>query len=302
MIQIRESSVSNVFEFMRQLVRRGGPNPCEYDDLGNAIGQLSRLYRCGKWKQRHSDGLRRMLGRAYSASTLQGFVYHKPHGYAGDYEIIDRIYQRWVSPDPQLRAWDRHFHELPPTKAVRNRKSFFLQVLEDLYRSRSGPLSVLNVASGPCRDVLELLSRDRPRLAFTCVDQDQNAINYASKLLADHAEQVTFVKMNALRCRLDSRFDVVWSAGLFDYFPDRLFVRGLKSLYRHVRPGGELIIGNFSPNNWARDYMELMGEWYLQHRTAEQLCDLAEQAGLAYRQLRVEQEPEAVNLFLRILR
>jgi SAM-dependent methyltransferase len=302
MIQVAEPSVSNVFGYMRDLREQGGPDLADFSQFGGVIGQIGQLHRSGKWGPRHSQGLRRMLGPAFSTDTMQGFVYHKPHGYAGDYEIIDRIYQCRVSPNPQLRRWDRLFHELPPAKAVRNRKSFFLAEMEKLYRSKPGPIEVLDVASGPCRDVYEYLSQQRPRLSITCVDQDQEAIDYASQLLADYADQVTFVKTNALRCRLHREFDLVWSAGLFDYFTDRLFVRGLQSLYRHVRPGGEMLIGNFSPNNMARDYMEVIGEWFLHHRTAEQLLDLAEQAGLEYNHIQVDQEPEGVNLFLRVRR
>jgi extracellular factor (EF) 3-hydroxypalmitic acid methyl ester biosynthesis protein len=302
MIETRDPSVSGVFDFMKEVERRGGPDTSDYVDFVNAISQIGYLHRCRRWEQRHSNRLRCMLGPAFSIDTMQGHAYHKPHGYAGDFEIIDRIYQHWVSPDPRLKRWDIMFHELPATRAVRNRKSFFLQLIEDLYRSRSGPLSVLNVASGPCRDVAEFLYRGRPRLEFTCVDQDQKAIDYASRLLGDYSEQVTFVKANALRCRLNSTFDVVWSAGLFDYFSDRFFVCALKSLYRHVRPAGELVIGNFSPNNWAKDFMEAMSEWYLHHRTAEQLLALADKARLKYRRIWVDQEPEEVNLFLRIMR
>lgn len=302
MIQVAEPSVSNVFHYMRELRKQGGPKPADFPQFGGVIRQIGQLHRSGKWEPRHSQGLRRMLGPAFSPETMQGFVYHKPHGYAGDYEIIDRIYQCRVSADPQLQTWDKLFHELPATKAVRNRKSFFLAEMEQFYRSQPGPISVLDVASGPCRDVYEFLSQDRPRVAITCVDQDEEAIAYASQLLADYAHQVTFVKMNALRCRLNREFDLVWSAGLFDYFTDRLFVRGLQSLYRHVQPGGEMLIGNFSPNNVARDYMEVIGEWFLHHRTAEQLFDLVEQAGLEYRHIQVDREPEGVNLFLRVRR
>jgi hypothetical protein len=57
-----------------------------FSQFGGVIGQIGQLHRSGKWGPRHSEGLRRMLGPAFSTDTMQGFVYHKPHGYAGDYE------------------------------------------------------------------------------------------------------------------------------------------------------------------------------------------------------------------------
>src|SRR6202007_1419306 len=91
-----------------------------------------------------------------------------------------------------------------------------------------------------------------------------------------------------------------WAAGLFDYFSDRLFVRVVKRLLHAVRDGGELVIGNFGPDNPSRTYMEVLGQWHLQHRSASRLSALATQAGVPPESVRVECEPEGVNLFLRI--
>ena len=68
------------------------------------------------------------------------------------------------------------------------------------------------------------------------------------------------------------------------------------------KPGGEVVVGNFGDFNPSRDYMELFGNWCLEHRSREKLCQLAEQAGAVLDQTRVEWEPEGVNLFLHIRR
>ena len=62
--------------------------------FGRVIHQIGQMHRSGKWEPRHSQGLRRMLGPAFSPETIQGMQRldcDKPHGYAGDYEIIDRM-------------------------------------------------------------------------------------------------------------------------------------------------------------------------------------------------------------------
>ena len=45
-----------------------------------------------------------------SLETMQGHAYLKPHGYAGDFELIDKIYTYWKSDDPNLIRWDDYFH------------------------------------------------------------------------------------------------------------------------------------------------------------------------------------------------
>lgn len=46
-------------------------------------------------------------------------------------------------------------------------------------------------------------------------------------------------------------------------------------------PGGKLVIGNFSDENPNRAFMEGGMNWFLHHRSPEQLIDLAKQAGAA---------------------
>jgi extracellular factor (EF) 3-hydroxypalmitic acid methyl ester biosynthesis protein len=160
---------------------------------------------------------------------------------------------------------------------------------------------VLNLGSGPCRDLAEFLaSEPEAELCVDCVDQDPSAIAYAQGLVGrTHSRAaVRFIQANVLRFRPERHYDLVWSAGLFDYLPDRLFVQVLSRLLRHVRPGGRLVVGNFAPGHETQLYMELVGDWVLTYRTGEQLIDLALAAGADRDTVRVEAEPEGVNLFL----
>jgi hypothetical protein len=61
-------------------------------------------------------------------------------------------------------------------------------------------------------------------------------------------------------------------------------------------------VGNFSDFNPSRDYMELLGDWVLQHRTRDRLRELALEAGAAEDAIDVQWEPEGVNLFLHVRR
>jgi hypothetical protein len=130
---------------------------------------------------------------------------------------------------------------------------------------------------------------------------DARAIAYASELCKAWTNRVSFIQANAARLRLSRRFDLVWSAGLFDYFNDRGFAHLLKRLAAHVRrDGGEVVIGNFSASNPTLAYQELCGDWHLNHRSAEVLVGIARQACGPSVEIAVEREPEGVNLFLRV--
>jgi hypothetical protein len=138
------------------------------------------------------------------------------------------------------------------------------------------------------------------RIAMTSVDADPNAIAYAQRLLSRNSDRVFFLNVNVLSYRAKTKFELIWSSGLFDYFTDHVFVRLLHRLLTFSAPGGELIIGNFSRQNPSRSFMELFGEWFLYHRSPAELIALAKAAGAKEENIRVGQEPECVNLFLHI--
>jgi len=67
-----------------------------------------------------------------------------------------------------------------------------------------------------------------------------------------------------------------------------------------IEEGGQLVIGNFAPDNPTKHYMELIGDWRLVYRNRDQLLELALQCGISSRAVEVRQEPEGVNLFLHV--
>ena len=279
----------------QDLVLSGGPTLADYAVFTSLVDNIYESPRESKVSA--VTTLRRILAPTLVCDCMQGFVYLKPHGYAGDFEILDRIYQNWLSPQPHLKRWDEYFRHQTAPQAVGNRKQYFIDCISSLKGRQS---KVLNVASGPGRDLLEYFQLfPTTEHLFTCVDIDPDAIAYEQRLCAPFIRRVTFVQTNALCFQSTDRYDIIWSGGLFDYFEDRLFIVTLKHLLRLFAANGECIIGNFSTVNPTRPYMEL-GEWYLHHRTAEDLRTFAIRAGARPEMIDVRSEPLGVNLFLHI--
>jgi SAM-dependent methyltransferase len=201
--------------------------------------------------------------------------------------------------DPALRRWDEYNYEIAAARAVRNRKVYFKALVSEHARRRQ-PMRVLNLAAGPGRDVYEWLVENTGDVCFTCVEIDPAAISFARNLNRHYLDRVSFLHENALRFRPAASFDLIWSGGLFDYFSDRVFTTLLRRLLRALAPGGELAIGNFSVHNPSRPYMEVVGQWFLEHRTSDHLRSLAQSAGVDPGNVRIDSEDEGVNLFLRI--
>jgi extracellular factor (EF) 3-hydroxypalmitic acid methyl ester biosynthesis protein len=286
-----------------QFIQAGGPEETEYEEMTSIWDSLIVDTQPSVPDGQSRDRLLDLFGEEFLSQTIQGWSYRKPYGYAGDFEIIDFIYQHKIIADARFQKWDKYLHSLHATRAVRNRKDYFIQLVKDGCSKAQRQFRVLNIASGPCRDVLELFQVVSPeKVKLHCVDLDPNAIQYAKKLLGNFSEAVEFSRANIFKFDTTEKFDLVWSAGLFDYFDDENFIKVLSKLYSWCAPKGEVVIGNFSVENPTRSYMEKAYDWYLFHRTEEQLKTLASKVSLVGNHMEVKSEPLKVNLFLHMKR
>jgi len=301
-----ESSLLSQFDDLFQdFIVKGGPLPPEYAVLNRAIRHLGDAVRAGVVDPQDLQTYVQHTTRLYLQGTMQAEAVERQYGYSGDFHIIDHIYKRHISENPQRRLWDLYFHAQAAPVAVRNRKAYFqdLMVRHMASRPDNQRLEVLNVASGPGRDMREFFQEHPDKPVFIdCVDMDARAIDYARNLCAPWLDKLAFHHRNVLRFIPTRGYDLVWSAGLFDYLSDKLFVHLLKTLLAVTKPGGEVVVGNFSDFNPSRDFMELLGHWQLNHRSRETLLALTSQAGISPNQVQIHWEPEGVNYFLHIRR
>ena len=294
--------MDNHIQYIRYLIDKGGPEENDYAALDTWVNKVSQEVHDGTLAKNQISKIQDEFGDAFSENTMQGFAYNKPHGYAGDFEIIDRIYQKYISSQPHLTNWDIYWQKHSAANAVRNRMGHFSKVITEqlLEHSPSKKLNILNVASGPGRDMLYFFENNpTANVHIDCVEQDENAISHATDVCHKHINKITFINKNAIRFNTDKKYDLIWSAGLFDYFENKVFIYMLKRLNQLIHREGRIIVGNFSTNNPSKPFMEIF-EWHLFHRSPEQLKELAISAGIFEEQISIDKEKSGVNLFLNI--
>lgn len=279
-------------DFLQELVIKGGPDIEDYDRLIDLVNGLDK---------EQYPAFREAIAPALNENSIQGWTYTKPFGYAGDFINIEKIYRQHVSPNFLYRNWDRFYHIQHAARAVRNRKEFFKEVAATLEARDDRPKNVLILGSGPATDLFEYLeSCPDSRMHFDLIDWDQKAIDYATEKNRAHLGRITFHKLNILRYRTHKFYDLIWSAGLFDYFREKHFVYLVQKFEQLLAEGGEMVIGNFSKANPTRRLMEAFGEWYLIHRSEYELMKLSVDAGVSEENISIDREPLGINLFLRI--
>ncbi len=283
----------DVDSYIKEIFAKNGPDKEDYEFFFGLVDRINA---------EDVEDFRKKISPILNPDSLFGFSYTKPFGYSGDFFIIEKIYQNYVNRDERYRKWDEFLHSAGAVIAVRNRKTLAIKIFEELNEKAMGVRQdVLILGSGPVTETFEFFEKnpDNP-LIFEMLDMDSRAIRYAKNKNRKYLSSMTFHNANVIRFAPDNKFDLIWSAGLFDYFKGKHFVYLLKKYYEYLNEGGEIIIGNFNVENPSRRSMEIMGDWFLYHRSADELKQFAFQAGVEESKIEVIQEPLGINLFLRV--
>ncbi len=283
---------SGVFEFIDYLIGKGGPEPPDYCEFTTIVNNLSAA---------EIDEFRGRIKTVLNDNTLIGHGFVKPFGYPGDFTLIDKIYKFEINEDPKYKNWDLFFQNQPGAIAVRNRKDFFLEYCKMLVTKKTEP-RVLILGSGPASDVYEFMSNysGPSTISFDLIDFDQSAIDFSMEKNHRFNGQITYNRINALRFNSYRLYDLIWSAGLFDYFKDKHFTFLIRKYINCLTEDGEMVISNFSTKNPTKRLMEVLSDWYLNLRAESDLFRIASEANIDKEMVSVEKEPLGINLFLKI--
>lgn len=70
-------------------------------------------------------------------------------------------------------------------------------------------------------------------------------------------------------------YDIICSAGLYDYLDNRICKLLTGKIYKQLKPGGRIVIGNFSPAANTRSFLDLIMDWALIYKNKEELESIA---------------------------
>jgi hypothetical protein len=281
-----------VSEFLDYLIEKGGPELQDYDNFTSIVNNLEPV---------KIDDFRNKIKTILNKNTLIGHGFVKPYGYPGDFTLIDKIYSFEINQDLQFKNWDLFFQNQPGANAVRNRKDFFVEYCKNLSQRKENA-KVLILGSGPASDVYEFLTNysGGNNINIDLIDFDQYAIDFSVEKNKKFNGQISYNKINALRYNSYKLYDLIWSAGLFDYFKDKHFSFLIRKYINCLTDDGEMVISNFSTKNPTKRLMEVLSDWYLNLRTESDLFRIASDGYIDKELVSVDKEPLGINLFLKI--
>lgn len=247
------------------------------DGLRNVRAKLDPLV----WRDLSADViLRHEIAKVLFQCPLTRRSNQKPRGYAGDAELLDHIYglgDAARAPHPATAAGQIYFYTVnsPACRAVRRRREILADEI-DAVAARTSPRKpeILSIACGHLREAeLSSAIRNRATGRFVALDQDEESLDVVRRSyggLGVEARRGTVRSIIAKKAAFKD-MDLVYAAGLFDYLAAPVAMRLIERMFSFLRPGGRLLIANFSPDGPDVGYMETFMDWWLILRTAEEV-------------------------------
>ncbi len=269
----------------------------------------------------HKFYARRQLHPLFLCSPFLYRTFHKPLGYAGDYEMVNMMLR-----DPFeggslfAKNLNNAFLQSPPAVAHRNRIEYLGDMLraETEANAREGRRTkILNLGCGPAREVENFLHNEElSDLAnFTLLDFNRETIDYTQRHLmqarttAGRVTPINFVERSVHQLLRQAAggddelawegFEVVYCAGLFDYLSQRVCKRLVEVFFRLLKPGGLLVVTNVGTANPSKGVMEYIMEWNLIYRDDTGMRDLIPDS-VSPRDCSLKKDATGVNYFLEV--
>ncbi len=267
----------------------------------------------------HKSFARRELHPLVLCSPFVNRSYTKPLGYAGDYEMVNMMLFESEARAPSLYAKlvDSYHLNAAAPMAHRNRivmlKERLSRESERVIYEEERLFTVLNMGCGPASEVQKFV-RDNThsnQTSFRLMDFNEDTLAYTEKKVASAVAEsgnkpiIEFVnksidellhEIQQENSTITTQYDMVYCAGLFDYFSDQICKRLVAMFYSWTKPGGLVTVTNVSSSNPNKMLMEHLLEWYLVYRDEKGMADLAP----ANTQTEVSLDKTGVNVFLDI--
>ena len=265
------------------------------------------------------DYMRQRLHPLVLSAPFANHTITKPHGYAGDFEMVTMIERDDFEGDSLFaKILHKWFVQQPPAQAHRNRFKYLANCIDtEVHRVvRAGRVAkIFNFACGPAVEVRHFVSNSHlaNEAEFTLEDFEDKALAHCRDGLFQILNSrrldtlVTCKKKSIYQLVKDShtasasqgKFDLVYCAGLFDYLAENTCKQLMNIFYDLVLPGGLLLVSNVNSTNPLRYGMEHLLDWHLIYRNEAEMRILAPDKSSA-ENVRVYADDTGVNLFLEI--
>jgi extracellular factor (EF) 3-hydroxypalmitic acid methyl ester biosynthesis protein len=249
-------------------------------------------------------------------SDIVKHAFVKPRGYAGDYGLIEMVYNDKIISKGFGYCADKRFLVDDYAHAVRGRKDMMKDILvQFLNDTPLKSVEILNIACGSCREIREMFAENSfdgsKKVVFTLIDQDQDALDFSREALNNSPSGVeyhflqhsvyNFVKEPERYREILRGKDLVYTIGLADYIPDQTLQTLVLFLFSLVKPRGKLVIAHKDSKNFSPLAPDWWCDWTFHLRNESEMINLVKTSGIADFKLSVRRETKTNIIFFLII-
>jgi SAM-dependent methyltransferase len=253
--------------------------------LQKLVGELAeiRSKRSKKaWREYTRAFQEHSLLKVLHEDALTARAFRKPRGYAGDGVLTDMIYGsgEGVSLLNKATALGKRIYQaamnMPIAVATRARRDYLAAYIDEFCLARLNP-HILSIACGHLREAALSKTFNCGLLGrYVALDQDRRNLRVVQRsqpsveCMAASIDQLMDSALNP------GQFDLIYSAGLYDYLDEDTGRRLLHLLAKLMKPNGRIIIANFLPGLDDAGYLEAAMDWWLIYRQPVDLLTMAD--------------------------
>jgi Methyltransferase domain. len=202
----------------------------------------------------------------------------KPRGYSGDAGLLDFVYGHEAQSAEVAAATElgRDIYEMtrnaPSCAAVRERLDILAKYV-DQTADRVQDAEVLAVAAGHLRESAKSAAGHKGRIKkWVALDQDPESISVIESCGVSCVEATPGSVRDIIARPLKyGTFDLVYSAGLYDYLEHKVAVKVTQRCLQMLKPGGSYLFANFADDIPEDGYMESFMRWELILRSEDDI-------------------------------
>lgn len=226
----------------------------------------------------------------FSQSWIAQRARTKPSGFAGDYEMLIKLYDERTPARGIGGYLDLCISDLPLARAVRARMKWAREFLLKELARRGDSVRILDIASGPCREYMDWPSpKENQQVEIVAMDNDPKALAFVEAEVSPQLDDRTTLvpaRYNALRTRSAKatiknfgRFDIIYSVGLCDYLSDEHLIGMLSAWRETLNDSGSLLIAFKDTEKYDKTPYQWHLDWFFFQRTRDDVLRLYAAAG-----------------------
>jgi len=238
-----------------------------------------------EWRSVSPHIARHGISEMLLQDPFTGWSNRKPRGYSGDAALLDFVYGH-----PSIGVhvegttdFGRKLYEVTrqavSPQAVRERREILAREIDSTAGLRDGA-EIMAIAAGHLREAeLSAALATGSLRRLVALDQDPLSIDEVNSMGNPLIETVKGSVRDVIgRYKKFGTFDLVYSAGLYDYLEHQVAVKMTRRCLSMLKPGGSYLFANFGNTIPETGYMHTFMRWELILRSREEMLRIAEES------------------------